>query len=210
MHHLGIPTTRAASLVVSDKTQVVRDKLYNGNAKMEKCAVVLRVAPTFLRFGSFEIFKPECSVTGRSGPSSGLKNTMMPKMLDYLVENFYPEIKESFKDPVEQYKVMFEEVVQRTAVMAAHWQSVGFCHGVLNTDNMSMLGLTIDFGPYGWMEHFNKDYICNHSDDKGRYRYEAQDEICKTNLIFLAQALDPVVPLKDTKAFVEANYSRMY
>lgn len=92
MHYLGVPTTRAASLVVSDQSQVKRDKLYNGNAEMEKCAVVLRVAPTFFRFGSFEIFLGEDDTTGRKGPSYGLKEEMLAPMINYLVENFYPEI----------------------------------------------------------------------------------------------------------------------
>ena len=90
MFYLGVPTTRAASLIVSDKSKVMRDKLYNGNAEMEKCAVVMRVAPTFFRFGSFEIFLPEDSKTHRSGPSHGLKEQMMQPMIDYLIENFYP------------------------------------------------------------------------------------------------------------------------
>lgn len=92
MHYLGVPTTRAASLVVSDQSQVKRDKLYNGNAEMEKCAVVLRVAPTFFRFGSFEIFLEKDDITGRKGPSNGLKDDMLAPMINYLVENFYPEV----------------------------------------------------------------------------------------------------------------------
>ena len=96
MYYLGVPSTRAASLIISDKSQVVRDKLYNGNAAKEKCAVVMRVAPTFFRFGSFEIFLSEDALTKRSGPSEGLKEQMMQPMLDYLINNFYPAIGESF------------------------------------------------------------------------------------------------------------------
>ena len=92
MHHLGVPTSRAASLVVSDKTTVIRDKLYDGNAKAEKCAVVLRVAPTFIRFGTFQIFWPKDDYTGRAGPSFGKKRDIMPDMLAYTLGNFFPHI----------------------------------------------------------------------------------------------------------------------
>ena len=140
----------------------------------------MRVAPTFMRFGSFEIFLPKDDYTGRHGPSFGLKKNMMPTMLDYLVTNFYPEINAAFSDGSleidttagttdQRHLAMFEEIVSRTAKMAALWQCYGFCHGVLNTDNMSILGLTIDYGPYAFMEHFNPKFICNHSDTEGRY-----------------------------------------
>ena len=96
-------------------------------------------------------------------------------MLDYLLENFYPEI----PNDASKYKSLFEKVVTETAELAALWQAYGFCHGVLNTDNMSVLGLTIDYGPFGWMEHFDPDYICNNSDlESGRYRYRAQGDVC--------------------------------
>ena len=203
MFYLGVPTTRAASLIVSDRSQVIRDKLYNGNAEMEKCAVVLRVAPTFFRFGSFEIFLPQDSLTKRAGPSHGLKDRMIQPMIDYLVQNFYPSIAESIPSKETQVQVMFEELVKSTAKMVALWQCFGFCHGVLNTDNMSMLGLTIDYGPYGFLEHYDPKFICNHSDDKGRYCYSNQPDICKWNLIKLAEALDPVLPLATSKSFVE-------
>lgn len=109
-----------------------------------------------------------------------------------------------------QAQVMFEEIVQRTAKMVALWQCVGFCHGVLNTDNLSVLGLTIDYGPYGFLEHYDPKHICNHSDKDGRYRYEAQPDICKWNLLRLAEALDPVLPLATSKAFVAENYQKLY
>ena len=212
MFYLGVPTTRAASMVVSTETKVKRDKLYNGNAKDEKCAVVMRVAPTFMRFGSFEIFRPIDSYTSRSGPSFGKKNDMMPTMLDYVVKNFYTEIRDAFENSSaeERYLLMFEEIVSRTAKTAAYWQCYGFCHGVLNTDNMSILGLTIDYGPYGFMEHFNPKHICNHSDNEGRYRYEAQPDICEENLMMLADALDPIIPRQKTFDYVKDNYQKMY
>lgn len=106
---------------------------------------------------------------------------------------------------------MFEKIVKDTAHMAALWQCYGFCHGVLNTDNMSILGLTIDYGPYAWMENFDPDYICNHSDnDHGRYRYKAQPEICKWNLIKLCEALDPTIDLKFSTSYVNNYYDKFF
>ena len=101
---------------------------------------------------------------------------------------------------------MFAEVVNRTAKMVALWQCHGFCHGVLNTDNMSVLGLTIDYGPYAFLDHFNPNFISNASDKQGRYRYEAQPSICRWNLIKFAEALDPIVPLKGSLDYIKANY----
>ena len=176
MFHLGIPTSRAASLIVSNHTKVKRDKLYTGDVIEEKCAVVMRVAPTFMRFGSFEIFHPKDNYTGRAGPSPspGMQKEMMPNMLNYVIKNFYPKIDAEFDNQRLKTKAMFIEVVGLTAKTVALWQCNGFCHGVLNTDNMSILGLTIDYGPYAFMEHYNPKFICNHSDKQGRYRYEAQ------------------------------------
>ena len=119
LHHLGIPTSRAASLIVSDETTVKRDKLYTGHIEEEKCAVVLRVAPTFMRFGSFEIFLPRDETTGRAGPSLGLKEEMMPRMLDYVIENFYQDIKHT--DEKSKYQAFFEEIADRTMKTAALW-----------------------------------------------------------------------------------------
>lgn len=130
----------------------------------------MRVAPTFMRFGSFEIFCQIDSFTHRYGPSFEQKDEMMPPMLDYVMDNFYPEIAQLQMD--NKYELMYEEIALRTAKLAAKWQSVGFCHGVLNTDNMSILGLTIDYGPFGFLDYFNPKHICNHSDNDGRYRYE--------------------------------------
>ena len=98
---------------------------------------------------------------------------MMPDMLRYIIHNFYPEIASKVTDENEQHWMFFEEITKRTIKLASKWQASGFCHGVLNTDNMSILGLTIDYGPFGFMEHFDPKFICNHSDSEGRYRYEA-------------------------------------
>ncbi|GAB9471902.1 Selenoprotein o [Globisporangium polare] len=207
MHALGVPTTRAASVVVSRETTVVRDMFYDGNPKKEPTAVVMRIAQSFLRFGSFEIFKGKDPKSGRRGPSAGLENKadMMRQMLDFTIKQYFPAI--HAKDAAtteEKYKLFFEEVVQRTARLVAKWQSIGFCHGVLNTDNLSIVGDTLDYGPFGFMEHFNPEHICNTSDDGGRYRYEAQADICKWNLSVLADQLALVVDREEFEPALDA------
>ncbi|KAM4553778.1 selenoprotein O1 [Fundulus diaphanus] len=201
MFFLGIPTTRAGSVVTSD-SKVIRDVYYSGNPRYERCSVVLRIAPTFLRFGSFEIFKPADEFTGRQGPSYG-QEQIRGQMLDYVIEMFYPEIQQSHPDRVERNVAFFREVMCRTARLVAQWQCVGFCHGVLNTDNMSVLGLTLDYGPYGFMDRFDPDYICNASDNSGRYSYKAQPAICRWNLVKLAEALAPELPADRAKAVID-------
>uniref|UniRef100_A0A6A7G4L8 Selenoprotein O n=1 Tax=Hirondellea gigas TaxID=1518452 RepID=A0A6A7G4L8_9CRUS len=198
MHYLGIPTTRAASIVTSS-TRVVRDIKYDGHPIQEKATVLLRLAPTFLRFGSFEIFKDTDKTTGRAGPSP--KNSELLKtLLNYTVKHHYPELIEKYADETDRYVAFYREVVERTARLVAQWQCVGFCHGVLNTDNMSILGLTIDFGPFGFMDAFNPSYICNGSDTGARYSYENQPSMCGWNTAKLAEALIPIVPLERLKS----------
>ncbi|CAL8292532.1 unnamed protein product [Boreogadus saida] len=204
---LGIPTTRAGSVVTSD-SKVIRDINYDGNAIHERCSMVLRIAPTFLRFGSFEIFKQADENSGRQGPSYG-HNEIRGQMLDYVIETFYPEIQQNHSDRVERNVAFFREVVLRTARLVSQWQCVGFCHGVLNTDNMSILGLTLDYGPYGFMDRFDPDFICNASDNSGRYSYQAQPAICRWNLGKLAEALAPELPAGRAKAVLE-EYMDLY
>ncbi|PVD37284.1 hypothetical protein C0Q70_04281 [Pomacea canaliculata] len=204
MHHLGIPTTRAGSCVTSDSV-VIRDIFYDGHPKEERCSVVLRIAETFLRFGSFEIFKPVDEETGRQGPSVG-RTDILKQLLNYTVSTFYPQIwqrHQNIDDKQEMYIEMFQEVLRRTARLAAEWQCVGFCHGVLNTDNMSIVGVTIDYGPFGFMDRYDPDFICNASDDGGRYSYKNQPEICKWNCLKLAEAIQDCVPLSRTKPELE-------
>ncbi|XP_054633781.1 selenoprotein O1 isoform X2 [Dunckerocampus dactyliophorus] len=201
MHFLGVPTTRAGSVVTSD-SRVIRDVYYSGHPRHERCSVVLRIAPTFIRFGSFEIFKQADEFTGRQGPSYG-HDELRGQMLDYVIEMFYPEIQQQHSDRVERNVSFFREVMRRTARLVAQWQCVGFCHGVLNTDNMSILGLTLDYGPYGFMDRFDPEFICNASDNSGRYSYQAQPAICRWNLIKLAEALDPELPPDRAKAIME-------
>jgi uncharacterized protein YdiU (UPF0061 family) len=188
LHALGIPTTRAGSVVVSHKTKVLRDIFYDGNANEEPCAVVMRVAKSFLRFGSFEIFKDTDPTTGRRGPSANLQNKeqMLTKMVNFCIHQYFPEIYKNSPDTNARYQQLYAEIVRRTAQLVAKWQCMGFCHGVLNTDNMSIIGDTLDYGPFGFMEHFNPAHICNTSDDSGRYRYQNQPSICRWNCEVLA------------------------
>ncbi|KAM3925321.1 protein adenylyltransferase SelO, mitochondrial [Leptodactylus fuscus] len=205
MFHLGIPTTRAASCVTSDST-VIRDIFYDGHPKKEQCTIVLRVAPTFLRFGSFEIFKPTDEYTGRHGPSVN-RNDIRIQMLDYVINTFYPDIREQYSESnTERNAAFFREITKRTARMVAEWQCVGFCHGVLNTDNMSIVGVTIDYGPYGFLDRYDPEHICNGSDNMGRYTYNKQPEICKWNLGKLAEALVPELPLDISQKILEEEY----
>uniref|UniRef100_A0A7M5WJL3 Selenoprotein O n=2 Tax=Clytia hemisphaerica TaxID=252671 RepID=A0A7M5WJL3_9CNID len=188
MFHLGIPTTRAGSCITSD-SRVVRDIHYDGHPKMERCTIVSRIAPTFLRFGSFEIFKTKDSQTGRAGPCINHKD-ILPIMLDYVIKYFYPEISNEHEDSKqEMYLEFYREIIRRTAKLVAQWQCVGFCHGVLNTDNMSIVGVTIDYGPFGFMDFFDADHVCNSSDNNARYSYKKQPEICKWNLWKLGEAI---------------------
>uniref|UniRef100_A0A8C9MD93 Selenoprotein O n=1 Tax=Panthera tigris altaica TaxID=74533 RepID=A0A8C9MD93_PANTA len=211
MFHLGIPTTRAGACVTSQST-VVRDVFYDGNPKYEKCTVVLRIASTFLRFGSFEIFKSADEHTGREGPSVG-RNDIRVQMLDYVIGTFYPEIQAAHADnSVQRNAAFFREVTRRTARMVAEWQCVGFCHGVLNTDNMSIVGLTIDYG--GEQGGCDPDHVCNASDNAGRYAYSKQPEVCKWNLQKLVEALEPELPRELGEAILaeefDAEFRRHY
>lgn len=174
MFHLGVPTTRALSLTLSGD-QVLRDMLYNGNPEYEKGAIVCRVAPSFLRFGNFEIFAARQEVK------------TLKTLVDYTIKHFFNHLGEPSK---ETYLAFFKEVSQRTLDMIIHWQRVGFVHGVMNTDNMSILGLTIDYGPYGWLEGFDFGWTPNTTDRQHkRYRYGNQPNIGLWNLYKLANAL---------------------
>jgi serine/tyrosine/threonine adenylyltransferase len=174
MHHLGIPTTRALSLVATGEP-VQRDLLYDGHPRYEPGAVVCRVARTFLRFGSYEIHAARDD------------RATLDKLVRFTLARFYPW----HGDDV---VAMFTEIVARTAWLVCEWMRVGFVHGVMNTDNMSILGLTIDYGPYGWIEPFDLDWTPNITDASGRrYRFGHQPRIAHWNLAQLARALAPVV-----------------
>jgi serine/tyrosine/threonine adenylyltransferase len=178
MYHLGVPTTRALSLVTTGD-QVLRDMFYDGNPRQEPGAIVCRVAPTFTRFGSFQIF------------ASRSENDVLRELIDYTIRTDFPHLGEPSK---EVYLAWFEEVCRTTAEMIVHWMRVGFVHGVMNTDNMSILGLTIDYGPYGWLEDFDPDWTPNTTDANGRrYRFSHQPHIAHWNLGQLANAIFPVI-----------------
>lgn len=178
MFHLGIPTTRSLSLV-STGDKVLRDILYNGNPAYEDGAVVCRVAPSFIRFGNFELLAARKDIVN------------LQVLADYTIYYFFPEIQQTGK---EKYLAFYQEVVNRTVDMIVEWQRVGFVHGVMNTDNMSILGLTIDYGPYGWLEDYNPDWTPNTTDAEGRrYRFRNQPDIALWNLIQLGNALYPLI-----------------
>src|SRR5688572_10619972 len=179
MFHLGIPTTRALSLV-STGEPVLRDILYNGNARHEPGAVVCRVAPSFIRFGNFELF------------ASRDELALLKQLADYVLASHYPEL--TADTPAALYTRWFAEICRRTVLMVVHWMRVGFVHGVMNTDNMSILGLTIDYGPYGFLEPCELGWTPNITDAAGRrYRYENQPRVVMWNLVCLANALLPLV-----------------
>jgi uncharacterized protein YdiU (UPF0061 family) len=174
MYHLGVPTTRSLSLSLSG-SEVRRDVLYNGNPAMEKGAIVARVAPSFIRFGNFEIF------------ASRSEFDPLKKLTDYTIKEHFPGVTTGTK---EGYLEFFKEVANRTLDMIIHWQRVGFVHGVMNTDNLSILGLTIDYGPYGWLEGYDPNWTPNTTDRQfKRYRFGNQPQIAQWNLYQLANAL---------------------
>jgi uncharacterized protein YdiU (UPF0061 family) len=197
MFHLGVPTTRALSLIVTGE-QVMRDMFYDGNAKFEPGAVVCRVAPSFTRFGNFQIFA-----------ARGDQKTLI-RLLDYTVSTDFSHLQQH-ANPIDRYVKMFHEVCRSTSRMVAHWMRVGFVHGVMNTDNMSILGLTIDYGPYGWLEDFDPLWTPNTTDAQmKRYCFGNQPAIAQWNLLQLANAIYPAVgdakPLQEGLEIAAATY----
>ena len=179
MHHLGVPTTRALSLVTTGE-QVVRDVLYNGNPAPEDGAVVCRVAPSFLRFGSYQIHT-----------ANGDHETLQA-LVSHTLRHHFPN--HSAEDDVSRV-TWLSHIAEQTAVMISHWMRVGFVHGVMNTDNMSIHGLTIDYGPYGWLEDYNPGWTPNTTDaGRSRYCYGQQPQIGAWNV---ARLLEAMVPLMD-------------
>ncbi len=186
MHHLGAPSTRALSLVATGEP-VVRDMFYDGRPEAEPGAIVCRVAPSFIRFGNFEL------------PASRGDVTLLKQLVDFVIARDFPQIAlaigEDKTDTAAEVRraAWFVEVCERTAHMVAHWMRVGFVHGVMNTDNMSILGLTIDYGPYGWVDNFDLNWTPNTTDAQHkRYRFGRQPQIAYWNLTRLAGALVPM------------------
>lgn len=195
MFHLGVPTTRALSLVLTGD-QVLRDMFYDGHAEYEKGAIVCRVAPTFVRFGNFQIFAWR----------QDLEN--LKKLADYTITNFFPHLGEPSKDV---YIEFFREVCEQTLDLMIEWERVGFVHGVMNTDNMSILGLTIDYGPYGWLENYDPNWTPNTTDaGLKRYRFGNQAPIGVWNLMQLGNALFPLIEDAAPLEEILANYQTSY
>jgi uncharacterized protein YdiU (UPF0061 family) len=189
MHGLGIPTTRALCIVGSDE-EIYRETI-------ESAAVVTRLAPSHVRFGSFEVFY----YRRQAEPIAALA--------DYVIDRHYAHL----SGEPDRYARFLAEVVTRTARLMAQWQAVGFAHGVMNTDNMSILGLTFDYGPFGFMDGFDPGFICNHSDHEGRYAFDQQPYIGLWNLSCLAQALTPIIPAEEAQAILDgypAQYEAQY
>ncbi len=186
MHGLGIPTTRALCLIGSP-LPVRRETL-------ETAAVVARVAPSFIRFGHFEHF------------SHHDQHASLRVLADFVIDQHYP----TCRDAPQPYAALLQAVSERTARMVALWQAVGFCHGVMNTDNLSILGLTIDYGPFGFLDVFDPGHICNHSDHTGRYAYARQPNVAFWNLHALAQALLPLINDQDEALAALEPYKTTY
>lgn len=185
MHGLGIPTTRALCIIGSDE-KIWRESIETG-------AMLVRMAPTHVRFGSFEVFYYRRQVDH------------LRRLADYVIEQHVPQLISA----TDRYVEFFTEVVRRTARLIAQWQAVGFAHGVMNTDNMSILGLTLDYGPYGFMDDYDPGFICNHSDHHGRYAFNQQPYIGLWNLSCLAQALLPLATEESLKSALHTYESAL-
>ena len=196
MHNLGAPTTRALSLVATGDA-VVRDMFYDGRPQQEPGAIVCRVAPSFLRFGNFEL------------PSSRGDGKLLTTLTDFALRHFFPELGAPGRD---SYRALLHEVAARTARLIAHWQAVGFVHGVMNTDNLSLLGLTIDYGPYGWVDDYDLGWTPNTTDaGQRRYAFGNQPGVGLWNVARLGEALLPL--LGDDEREVEqvlTHYQQAY
>jgi serine/tyrosine/threonine adenylyltransferase len=179
LHGLGIPTTRALCIVGSDE-KVYREQVESG-------AMLARMAPSHVRFGTFEIFYYRN------------QHEQLTVLADYVIGNHFPHLAQQ----ADKYARFFHEVVERTAKLIAHWQAVGWAHGVMNTDNMSIIGLTLDYGPFGFMDDYDAGFVCNHSDHNGRYAFDRQPYIGLWNLSCLAQALLPLAEKEALKAALD-------
>lgn len=198
MHFLGIPTTRALSLTLTGE-EVLRDVMYNGNALFEPGAVICRVAPNFIRFGNFELLSYRNEID------------ILKSLTDYTIQHYFPHL----TGDEHKYLRFFKEVSDRTCDLIVEWRRVGFVHGVLNTDNMSISGLTLDYGPFGWIDNYDPDWTPNTTDLPGkRYRYGNQHIIAQWNLLQLANALFPLIKdeegLKTILYDFKVNYYQKY
>ncbi len=182
LHALGVPTTRALCITTGDETVWRETK--------EHAAMLLRVARSHIRFGSFEFFHYNKQIE------------QVKQLADYCIDQYFPDIVETCDSNC--YASFLTHVVKRTATMIAHWQSIGFAHGVMNTDNMSILGDTFDFGPYGFLDDYEEGFICNHSDPSGRYAFNAQPSVALWNLNALARSLSSLINEREIKTALES------
>lgn len=199
MYHLGVPTTRALSLINTGE-KVMRDMLYDGHPEYEDGAVVCRVSPSFIRFGSFQIF------------AARKEFDELRQLSDFTIHHHFAHLEDQFAVASKEiYAAWFNEVCELTTAMITHWMRVGFVHGVMNTDNMSILGLTIDYGPYGWLDNYDPQWTPNTTDaQNSRYRFGEQANIALWNLYQLANALYPLIeetkPLEAALEGFQVNY----
>ncbi|WP_448564004.1 protein adenylyltransferase SelO [Thalassotalea ganghwensis] len=195
MYHLGIPTTRALSLCLTGE-QVARDMFYNGNVKLEPGAVVCRVSPSFLRFGTYQL------------PASRGDITLLKQLVDYTIVH---DFNGQFECNQDGYLAWFREISRRTCDLIVEWMRVGFVHGVMNTDNMSIIGETIDYGPYGWIDNYDLHWTPNTTDaNTKRYCFGAQPEIGQWNLFQLANALYPLIEDAQSLSQILTEYAERY
>lgn len=186
MHYLGIPGTRALAIVTSD-TPVYRETVESG-------AMLMRIAESHIRFGHFEHFYYRRDIDG------------VRTLVDFTIRHYWPQLQHE----ADGYALWFKDVVARTAQMIARWQTVGFAHGVMNTDNMSILGLTLDYGPFGFLDDYQPEFICNHSDHQGRYRFDNQPAVGLWNLQRLAQAVSPWIEVDTLNAALEGYQAVLF
>lgn len=195
MYHLHVPTSRAGSIVICDDL-IIRDQFYDGHPRQEKTAVVLRLAQSWFRIGSLEIL------------SSTRELEILRQVVDFLIDTSFPQLKELNEH--DRYLGFFQTVVNETAEMIARWMSVGFAHGICNTDNFSLLSITIDYGPFGFMDQYNSDFIPNTSDDEGLYRFENQPQVGLFNLDKLRTAMDSLFIDKDKSTDILGTYEAVF
>lgn len=187
MDALGVPTTRALAMAAGDEP-VLRERV-------ERAATLIRMAPSFVRFGSFEIFHYR------------RQHELLAQLADYVIAHSFPHL--AAENHGDRYAQFFGEAVQRTAALMAQWQAVGFAHGVMNTDNFSILGLTLDYGPFGFVEAYDPGFICNHTDETGRYAFDQQPSIGLWNCYALGEALSSLIPA-DAREAALARYEPAY
>ncbi|KAL9649401.1 hypothetical protein ABK040_014311 [Willaertia magna] len=235
MFHLGIPTSRALSLVVSKDKVIERDEFYNRNIKYEFGAIVLRIASSFIRFGSFEVFLYRFTSSLMESEERREELKIIDLLVDHVIRHYFPHLlqnsgndkmisdskndKDEFSNTKKIVKsnlsltVKLEwakEVIRRTAKLMSDWQCYGFVHGVMNTDNMSILGITIDYGPFGFVDYFNENFVPNFSDSEGRYRYANQPEIGYWNCNKLIKTLSHLFPSEKMDDEIREQYWKHY